>query len=319
MHIIKTIMQRASLRFLKRGKCDWEMNVHKDNTRKIDDTSLLCMRCGERIPNSAVFCPFCGLKLKTGSAQNITPVLCAIREKLTVKSLHKRKAVFALFASLVIIVVLSVWGVKSIKELQTTEIIASISNVDLEVGDEMEVLVEIKNPPLDYIITYDDNPIVEEKWLDWEDDNTRIPLSIIGLEEGENKLHFYIYNRDEYQKNDSKKTIIAEKSVPITVKRRSDISLKSDREIDLLVGESATVMVTIEGNLTNDDYYLSADVVSGFLEVMWEDWVNDYQCPITVTGLTENSDKLILSLYDTSEVEEGICICSTEIKANIQQ
>ena len=155
--------------------------------------------------------------------------------------------------------------------------------------------------------------------MDWEDGNTRIPLSIIGLEEGENKLHFYIYNRDEYQKNDSKKTIIAEKSVPITVNRRSDISLKSDSEINLLVGESATVMVTIEGNLMADDYYLNAEIVSGSFEVVWGDWVNEYQCPITVTGLTENSDELILSLYDTSKIEEGICICSTEIEVNIQK
>ena len=78
-------------------------------------------------------------------------------------------------------------------------------------------------------------------------------------------------------------------------------------------------MVTIEGNLMADDYYLNAEIVSGSFEVVWGDWVNEYQCPITVTGLTENSDELILSLYDTSKIEEGICICSTEIEVNIQK
>lgn len=279
-----------------------------------------CTSCNEKVPSSAKYCPYCGTKFDIVTAEIYIPPDESVQEEKREghKTILSRKNIVRILLLLVVAtdVILASWGVERIKKFHKTDIIVSPSALELETGGEAELLIDIKNPPLDYVLTFDDNPAVLEEWHDWQEDNKRIALSLIGLKETKDKLHVYIYDRAEYLKNEQEKVVLAEKTIPITVKHRSDISLSADKEINLLVGEPTTVTVTIEGELP-DDFYLGVSD-SKSLETEWGEWINDYQCPITVTGLSASSDELVISLYDTSAIDEGICICSVKIKANVQ-
>ena len=279
-----------------------------------------CPHCFEVLPGSASFCPYCGTKFDTVPEEvNMPPEVSGQEEKRNdYKAILSRKNIVRILLMLVVAtdVILAFWGVERIKEFQKTDIIVSTSDLELETGEEAELLIDIKNPPLDYILTYDDNPAVLEEWMDWQENNKRIPLSLIGLKETKDKLHVYIYDRAEYLKKEQEKVVLAEKSIPIIVKPRSDISLSVDKEINLLAGDCDTLMVTVEGELP-DDFYLSVSAPES-LVTEWGEWINDYQCPISVTGLSASSDVIAISLFDTSVLDEGICLCSVKIKANVQ-
>lgn len=294
-------------------------NIEQNNESINEGSYKICPICKEIVSGSEGYCIYCGFKFDIVQDEMDVSSKEIMQEKnrKDYKTILSKKIIVRILLTLIVTTdfVLHFWGVERLKKFQETDIIVSTPDIELETGAEEEVLIDIKNPPADFVLTYDDNPAVLEEWKDWQEDNKRIALSLIGLKETKDKLHIYIYDRAEYLKNEQEKVVLAEKTIPITVKPRSDIYLSADKEINLLAGEPATVMVTIEGELPHDFYFgVSA---SKSLETKWGEWINDYQCPITVTGLSESSDELVISLYDTSVIDEGICLCSVKIKANV--
>lgn len=281
-----------------------------------------CPTCGGRVPIRANYCPFCQYKFKsepdTTDAMPEETVQKKKQKKLNKLSLSMTGILCIVCVCILFIdLILKVW-VERREDCQKTDIIVNISDVELEVGEKTELLIDIKYPPLDYIVTYEDNPAVLEKWMDWEENDTRIPLTLTGLKEtNENdKLYISIYDKEEYVKKESERKAIAEKFVSITVNPRSDITLKMDERIDLVEGVGETLMVTIDGDLP-DDFYLSADVPES-LELLWGEWENDNQCPITITGHNKLSDELVISLFDSTVINDGICLCSAKVNVVVE-
>ena len=283
---------------------------------------VFCEKCGEPLDETAKVCTNCGepISARGTSLENDEPGFSQMgKTKQLLKKLPlvmrcncKTKHIYIAITMLVFLVLLVFIYLSGIFN-SPTELKPNTQIVELTIGEEKSVFLNIENAPRDSVITYDDCSVVEEKWMDWSKQNESISLSLTGLTMGTEQLHIYIYD-----KKDPEKKAIAETFISVDVRDKSTVAIKTDnKDIALSVGGSATVMIALEGELP-DEYYLSVDVPESIL-AEWGDWeANGNECPITFKGISVSTSTIKISLYDSTKSEEGTCLCFIEIPVTVK-
>lgn len=250
-----------------------------------------CEKCGAPLEDGAKKCSECGHKIK--------------RQPFEKDKLFYYITVFIMLVS----VILTAWSQLNPKK---TSILTNESELIIEVGEEKTISFSIKNPPKHYVVSFESCPLVMADWINETVDN-KIQLSMTGILEGSQDLCVYLY--DKY---DPDRKIVAEEFIHVVVKNNSKTYLSTDIEsINLLVGDSSVITVTINGMLP-ESYYLKSFATEA-MDCSWGKWTNEYVCPITYIANQASEGKVKVSLYDTSDDKKGVYVCSAEIPFTIAE
>lgn len=250
-----------------------------------------CEICGAPLEDGAKKCSECGHKIKR-------------------QPFEKDKLFFCITVFIMIVsVILMAWSKMNPKK---SAILTNESELIIEVGEEKTISLGIKNPPKHYVVSFESCPLVMADWIN-ETVNNKIQLSMTGVLEGSQDFCVYLY--DKY---DPDRKIVAEEFIHVVVKNNSKTYLSTDIEsINLLVGDSSVITVTINGTLP-ESYYLKSFATEA-MDCSWGKWTNEYVCPITYIANQASEGKVKVSLYDTSDDKKGVYVCSAEIPFTIAE